>query len=1051
LDLITVDLSRKLGAGPKDSVVSRAADKLAHQPPSPERRPNRIEYTHTPDIEVPARLLERHRIAVATNNAKAADAFRLLRTQLLMQMRRNGWQTLAVTSPNQGAGKSTVSLNLAISFGMEVDYTALLVDADLRDPYLRTMLELAPGPGLGDYLVGEARLEDLLIHPNIGNLVVLPGGAPVENTAELMGSPMMVEMVRELRSRYPNRLIVFDVPANLSGADSLALSSYIDATILLVEEDRTTPDEVERACDLLRHGNLIGIVLNKSRELPDPGPSRRRRPGFFSRLFGARNRRTKLAAATHGNAETPTPGPPSNQRNAPPQRSDPSTTVSGGLSDSSRDRDPTPLALAPRMSKDTDETLLFPDEADSDAGKAKRSAALVRTPGPHPLEESARGRPAGNGSQDRVGLGLRLVWIFLAVTLVVGVTGIYLAKTERFDAIEFLKGWLVPILGHESSVPQNDPRAPSLVGGKTSNSVELSSKIEREYFSLSETASSRGEPRQVPDEHGQEIGRPLQDGGSPVELGSDAQQDAQQEQAFNRSAVSAAPRPTPTLGVTTKNAEPLTRLNPVTEASESVDTPQLAVTTESGVGFDNVIKSAESPNNIERLIRTDEVGGRREVTFAAGSATGTDEPAASQAAPVEMETVTGTEEVTENPEISAAAGSVTKADEPAASQAAPVEIEAAPGTEEVTENPEISAAAGSVTKADEPAAGQAAPVERETSAGTEEIIENSEVAVAAGSATEADEPAASQAVPVEMETATGTEEITENSEVAVAAGSATEADKPAASQVAPVEMKTAAGTEEANENPEVVGAVSATEADEPEASQVAPVEIEAAAGTEEVTENLEVAVAAGSATEADERAAQLGLYHRSVETPASEMNDDRATNLRSASTANGVQEVPVPETAGVNLPEFRDASQDRPELQPPEPEVVAPSKPPTPLQVAESAQSQLDLDRLLDRGDQLLALGDVASARLFYRLATKKGSAKGATAMGSTYDPVYLERIGIVGVRPSPAEAIKWYRQAIDMGHRGAEVQLRELTNRLERAAALGDGEAQRILESTLN
>ena len=71
--------------------------------------------------------------------------------------------------------------------------------------------------------------------------------------------------------------------------------------------------------------------------------------------------------------------------------------------------------------------------------------------------------------------------------------------------------------------------------------------------------------------------------------------------------------------------------------------------------------------------------------------------------------------------------------------------------------------------------------------------------------------------------------------------------------------------------------------------------------------------------------------------------------------------------------------------------------------------------------------------------------------MGSSYDPVYLERIGIVGVRPSPAEAIKWYRQAIDTGDRAAGARLRELTNRLERAAARGDGEARRILENAGN
>ena len=223
---------------------------------------------------------------ISVRDDTSADAFRLLRTQVLMQMRQNAWQTLAVTSPNKGAGKSTVALNLAMSFAMEVDYTALLVDADLRDPDLRHMLELEPGPGLSDYLTGKAALEDLLIHPNIGNLVVLPGGAPVANTSELMRSPMMADMVRELRGRYRDRLIVFDVPPILAGADTLALSAYMDATIMLVEERKTVRADIERSFDLLRHSNLMGVVLNKSRELPEPEPIRRPEPGFLQRLFG---------------------------------------------------------------------------------------------------------------------------------------------------------------------------------------------------------------------------------------------------------------------------------------------------------------------------------------------------------------------------------------------------------------------------------------------------------------------------------------------------------------------------------------------------------------------------------------------------------------------------------------------------------------------------------------------------------------------------------------------------------------------------------------------
>jgi capsular exopolysaccharide synthesis family protein len=258
-----------------------------HEPaPSPGHAPGHISYTRTPTVAIAPHVLERHRVS-SVNQDTTADAFKLLRTQILMQMRDKGWQTLAVTSPNKGAGKSTIALNLAISFAMEVDYTSLLVDADLRDPDVRHMLELEPGPGLADYLIGRAALEDLLIHPDIGNFVVLPGGEPVATSSELMRSPMMADLVRELRSRYRDRLIVFDVPPILAGADTLALSSYMDATILIVEERKTARADLERSVELLRNSNLLGVVLNKSRELPEPEPITRPKSGALRRFFDA--------------------------------------------------------------------------------------------------------------------------------------------------------------------------------------------------------------------------------------------------------------------------------------------------------------------------------------------------------------------------------------------------------------------------------------------------------------------------------------------------------------------------------------------------------------------------------------------------------------------------------------------------------------------------------------------------------------------------------------------------------------------------------------------
>jgi capsular exopolysaccharide synthesis family protein len=280
MDKIALAVARNMKADPEGQGLSPAVHAIGNDAAVslPVRVPGRIEYTRTRTVQIPPATLERHRIAAVANDERA-DAFRMLRTQVLMQMRQNGWQTLGVTSAHKGAGKSTISMNLALSFAMELDHTALLVDADLRDPDVRKMLDLGEGPGLADYLVGGASIEDLLIHPDVGNLVLLPGGAPVANTSELLRSPMMANLVRELKDRYPDRFVVFDEPPILAGADTLALSGYLDATILVVEEGRTSPDDLARAREMLGRGNLLGIVLNKTRvpTTPDGPPTARRR------------------------------------------------------------------------------------------------------------------------------------------------------------------------------------------------------------------------------------------------------------------------------------------------------------------------------------------------------------------------------------------------------------------------------------------------------------------------------------------------------------------------------------------------------------------------------------------------------------------------------------------------------------------------------------------------------------------------------------------------------------------------------------------------------
>lgn len=121
----------------------------------------------------------------------------------------------------------------------------------------------------------------------------------------------------------------------------------------------------------------------------------------------------------------------------------------------------------------------------------------------------------------------------------------------------------------------------------------------------------------------------------------------------------------------------------------------------------------------------------------------------------------------------------------------------------------------------------------------------------------------------------------------------------------------------------------------------------------------------------------------------------------------------------------------------------AASAPPRP----EAPSSDQELTGLIDRGNTLLDLGDLAAARLYYRRAAGRGSAEGAMLMGMTFDPLYFAHTGVHGTQPRIEEALEWYRKAIAMGSRPAEARMESLRAWLERSAAAGDAQAEAALE----
>lgn len=225
-----------------------------------------IRYSQTRVVELDKDLLHQNHIIFGDEDREGLTAYKMLRTQVLQRMVARDWNALAITSPAAGDGKTLTAVNLAISLARELHHTVLLVDLDLRNPSIHKYLGFEPEFGIDDYLLHGASLSDVMINPGIERLVVIPAREVVMNSSELLATPAMGNLVQELKSRYPSRMVLFDVPPLLASDDALSFSPHIDAFLVVLRESKTTKDEVEHALQLIKNVELLGTVLNGSQE-----------------------------------------------------------------------------------------------------------------------------------------------------------------------------------------------------------------------------------------------------------------------------------------------------------------------------------------------------------------------------------------------------------------------------------------------------------------------------------------------------------------------------------------------------------------------------------------------------------------------------------------------------------------------------------------------------------------------------------------------------------------------------------------------------------------
>jgi capsular exopolysaccharide synthesis family protein len=201
-------------------------------------------------------------VALTRPRSQMAEAYRALRTSILLSAAGRTPQTILLTSALPQEGKTTTSVNTAIVLAQKGS-RVLLIDADMRRPSVHKVFGLRTRHGLSSVLSGAQKLEDCVAPaPGVPNLDVLSAGTQPPNPAELLGSNSMRDLLEQWKEQYD--FIVVDTPPVLSVTDAVLLSAWMDAIILVIRSGKTTKDALRRVRDLFRKVNLrlLGVVVN---------------------------------------------------------------------------------------------------------------------------------------------------------------------------------------------------------------------------------------------------------------------------------------------------------------------------------------------------------------------------------------------------------------------------------------------------------------------------------------------------------------------------------------------------------------------------------------------------------------------------------------------------------------------------------------------------------------------------------------------------------------------------------------------------------------------
>lgn len=210
-------------------------------------------------------VIARERGVYGFNSMDARSrSFNMLRGRLVSLRNERKWRALGIVSATPSVGKSFVSANLAAAMSRDPRFDTLLIDLDLRRGTLKDVFGIETDGGIRSYLEDEQAHSVLTAYCPAGEkLMIVPNLPGNIRSAEVLAGQRMSELMRAIRASSDRNFYLFDLPPVYANDDAATIVEQLDGYIFIVEEGKSTQQEVESAVELLGHDRLAGVVLNK--------------------------------------------------------------------------------------------------------------------------------------------------------------------------------------------------------------------------------------------------------------------------------------------------------------------------------------------------------------------------------------------------------------------------------------------------------------------------------------------------------------------------------------------------------------------------------------------------------------------------------------------------------------------------------------------------------------------------------------------------------------------------------------------------------------------